>query len=330
MKYLWIVPTFFVGLILHAWAALALYYCSFPGSAGARLAAAVLYLAAVIIFIAARRRHVQALFVSLLGFAVVAVWFSLIPPKTGGQYPAELALPFAENNWGKVTIHNVRNCTYRTKDDFDVHYETRTYNLNDLETLDVMVNYWGMDAIAHTFLAFGFADGRYLDVSVEIRPRIGQVYDMLQGFFKQYDLIYIWADERDLIGLRTNYKKETVYLYRTILPPVDVRKMFLSMLGSTNAIHQKPQFYNTLTHSCTNTLGNHLIAAKIEKIPFWKRRFLTGDVDQRMYKNGLLVKSLPFPELRQQANIDSRAQAAGSDPQFSEKIRTHLLPGNLP
>ncbi len=97
------------------------------------------------------------------------------------------------------------------------------------------------------------------------------------------------------------------------------------MLQSTNDIYQKPQFYNTLTHSCTNTLGNHVISAGIGKIPFWKRRFLTGDVDQRLYKAGIFVnQGLPFKDLRARANIDQRAQAANSAEDFSEKIRTHL------
>jgi len=313
------------GLLLHGWAALALYYCSFPSSAVLRVSVAIFYLLMVILFIRLSQRHARAFLLSLLGFVIVVIWFSTIQPKANGQYPRELTMPFAELKGDLVRIHNVRNCTYRTKEDFDVRYETRTYNLNDLKTLDLLVNYWGMEAIAHTFLAFGFSDGRYIDVSVEIRPEIGKAYDMLQGFFKQYNLIYIWADERDLVGLRTNYKKEDVYLYRVALSPDHVRKMFVSMIETTNAIYKKPQFYNTLTQSCTNTLANHLVEAKIVKLPFWKRRILTGTVDQRLYSAGFLEGSVPFFELRQQANIDVRAQEAGQDPQFSEKIRTHLL-----
>lgn len=312
------------GLLLHGWAALALYYCSFPSFAALRVSAAIFYLFTVILFIRLSQKHMRAFLLSLLGFVVVVIWFSAIQPKAGGHYPSELTMPFAEFKGDRVTIYNVRHCTYRTKEDFDVHYETRTYDLNDLKTLDVMVNYWGMKTVAHTFLAFGFSDGKYLDVSVEIRPEIGKAYDMLQGFFKQYHLIYIWADERDLIGLRTNYKKEEVYLYRLNFSSDNTRKMFVSMLESTNAIYKKPQFYNTLTHSCTNTLVNNAMAAKIMKVPLWKRRFLTGDVDKRMYNEGLLDQSVPFLQLRQQANIDVRAQEAGQDPHFSQKIRTHL------
>jgi hypothetical protein len=313
-----------IGLILHGWSAGALYYCIFPARSGYQVLPAALYLAAVILFIVLRKRHLQAFLLSLLGFVLVAAWFNTIQPKAGGIYPPELTLPFAEFHKDVVTIHNVRNCAYRTTQDFDLHYETRSYDLKDLRTLDVMVNYWGMSAIAHTFLSFGFSDGEYLAVSVEIRPEVGKAYSMLRGFFKQYQLIYIWGDERDLVRLRTNTKKEEVYLYRSTLPPDEVRRMFVDMLQTTSSMHENPQFYNTLTHSCTNTLGNHLIAAKILKIPLWKRRFLTGDVDQRLYNEGLLDTSIPFKELRSQAHINSRALKADQDTDFSKKIRTHL------
>lgn len=323
-KILFFIFCFILGLPAHGWAALAIYYCSFPSLVALRVGLAVTYLSAVILFIVFNRRHAWAFFLSFLGFVAVAVWFATIQPSASGSYPAELALPFAEINNDRIIFHNVRNCTYRTKEDFDVHYETRAYDLKELKTLDVFVNYWGMTAIAHTFLSFGFSDGQYLAVSVEIRPRVGKAYDMVQGFFKQYNLIYIWADERDLIGLRTNYKNEDVYLYRTTLPPQDVQKMFMSMVEATNVIYQKPEFYNTFTHSCTNTLANHVIDAGIAKIPFWKRKLLTGDVDERLYHDGALDQSVPFCQLRQQAKINERAKEAGRDLRFSERIRTHL------
>jgi len=329
-KILIFIPCFMLGVLLHGWAALALFYCVFPAGSPLRPAIAVAYVVVVLLWIILNKKHTRAFFISLLGFLVIALWFSTIEPKAGGMYPPELTLSNVEFSGDKVTIRDVRNADYRTPTDFDLHYEPRTYDLKDLRTLDVMLNYWGMDAIAHTFLSFGFADGRYLCVSVEIRPEVGKAYDMLQGFFKQYQIIYIWADERDLVRLRTNYKKENVYLYRSSMSTENVRKMLVDMLKATASIYVKPEFYNTLTHSCTNTLGNHLISAKIVDIPIWKRRFLTGDVDQRMYKEGLLVdQGLSFPELRKQANIDERAKQADKDPLFSQKIRTHLIDRNV-
>jgi len=323
-KIIGLIFLWFVASALHLWSALVLHYCSFPSSAALRAVAVAVYISAVIIIIVLSKKKYIGLLISLLAYVAVFLWFGSIQPKAGGKYPPELTLPDVEFHGDLVTIYNVRNLAYRSAQDFDVRYEKRTYNLNDLKTLDVMVNYWGMEAIAHTFLSFGFSDGRFIAVSVEIRPEVGKVYGMLKGFFKQYNLIYIWGDERDLVRGRTNYRKENVYLYRTTLSPENVRKMFVSMLTTTQIMYKKPQFYNTATNSCTNTLGNHIIAAKIMKIPFWKRRLLTGNVDQRMYEDGLLDRSKPFPELRQQANIDERARRADQDSDFSEKIRTHL------
>ena len=181
-----------------------------------------------------------------------------------------------------------------------------------------------MEAIAHTFVSFGFADGRYLPVSIEIRPEVGEAYGMLEGFFKQYELIYIWGDERDLIRSRTNYRKEDAYLYRVNMTPENIQKLFVSMLMRTNSLHEAPQFYNTLFESCTNTIGDHLKAAKIMEIPFWKRRVRTGDIDRRLYHDGLLDTSVPFDELRKAAHVNQRAQAADHALDFSKLIRTHL------
>jgi len=196
--------------------------------------------------------------------------------------------------------------------------------MSTLQTVDIFINYWGMESIAHAFLSFGFSDGRYLPISIEIRPEVGEEYGLLNGFFKQYELLYLWADERDLVLTRTNVREEDAYLYRVNLKPPNVRKLFISMINRTNNLYEKPDFYNTLFESCTNTIGDHVINEHIVDLPFWKRRFLSGDVDQRMYKLGLLDTAQPFSALRQKANINERAKAADRDPHFSSKIRTHL------
>jgi hypothetical protein len=123
------------------------------------------------------------------------------------------------------------------------------------------------------------------------------------------------------VRLRTNYRKEDAYLYRTTLSSEQARALFVTMLKHTNDIYRTPVFYNTLFHSCTNTIGNDINASGIYKIPFWKRRFLTGTVDQRLYREGILERSLPFSELRAHALINTRAQAADQDPDFSIRIR---------
>ena len=262
--------------------------------------------------------------IPLVGFLCVLAYEWQIQPKTNAHYPPAVEkTAYAELSGDRVTLHNIRNADYRSVDDFDVRWETRAYDLKDLRTLDVFVNYWGIDAVAHVFVSFGFKDDRYLAVSVEYRPEVGESYGTFNGLFKQYEIIYIWADERDIARLRTHYWKEDVYLYRTTLLPGQVRKLFVSMLDRTNAIHAKPEFYNTVTQSCTNTLGDHIIKAKVFDLPFWKRKLLTGTVDRRLYEQGLLeTNGKPFTELRTQSKVNAKAQAADQDPDFSKKIRT--------
>lgn len=313
-----------VGVLLHVWSALAIYYCSFPAHPRWSAPAAVGYLLFVVLVVLLRPGRTQALFFTLAGFVAVALWFSTIKLSPDAVYPAHLVMPYADFKGESVTIHNVRNCDYRSTTDFDVRYETRTYNLADVRSVDLYVNYWGIEQVAHTFVSFGFSDGRYLAVSIECRPPAGKTYGILKGLFKQYGLIYVWADERDVVRLRANYRNEDVYLYRTTFTPEDARKLFVAMLEKTNANYRSPAFYNTLFQSCTNTIGNAVIEAKIYRIPFWKRRFLTGTVDRRLYRQGWLDTSLPFAELRKRANIDARAQAADQSPDFSREIRANL------
>ncbi len=318
-----IVPVVLTGL--HVWSFGALYFAPIHPEP-LRTAIAFGFLAGVPVAVLIFRSRKWAGVLPLLCFLCVLTYEWQIQPKTNAHYPPEVEkTAYAEFRGDRVTVHNIRNTDYRTVKDFDVRWETREYDLKDLRTLDVYVNYWGIDAIAHVFVSFGFADGRYLAVSVEYRPEVGEKYGAFNGLFKQYEIIYVWADERDVVRLRTDYRKEDVYLYRTTLAPAQIRKFFLGMLETTNALHKQPEFYNTVTHSCTNTLSDHLVKEKIIRLPFWKRKILTGTVDRRLYEGRLLETfGESFPELRVQSTINAKAEAADQDPDFSEKIRTQL------
>ncbi len=318
-----------VLLGLHLWSFGALYFSPIqPESLRTALAygflAGIPFAALILLILRSRK---WAVILPLAAFLCVLAYEWQIQPKINGQYPPEVAqTAYAEFQGDRVTVHNIRNSDYRSVTDFDVRWETREYDLKDLKTLDVFVNYWGMDAIAHVFVSFEFTGGRQLAVSIEYRPEIGEAYGTFNGLFKQYEIIYVWGDERDIARLRTNYRKEDVYLYRTSLTPEKVRRLFVSMLEKTNSLRTKPEFYNTVTQSCTNTIGNHIIQAQVFDIPFWQRRILTGATDRRLYVRGLLETfGMPFPELRAKSKINAKAQAADQDPDFSKKIRTLFL-----
>ncbi|NQT33071.1 MAG: DUF4105 domain-containing protein [Candidatus Omnitrophica bacterium] len=303
---------------------MAAYYCVFSSSRKLQILAASTYIITVLAIIILNRRKTRGLLISLICFLGVALWFTSISPKADSIYPDHLKMPYAEIDGSLVTIHNVRNCDYRIPEDFDVHYETRTYDLEKLQTMDLLMNYWEYELIAHTFLSFGFSDGQYLTLSIEFRPETNDTYGMFKGLYKQYELIYIWADERDLVRLRTNYRKENVFLYRVQLPPRDARKLFMCMLERTNNLYARPEFYNTAVQSCTNTIGHHIDRSGLADLPWWKRSLLTGLVDKRSYNRGWLDTSRPFSELKKDAFITDRGLTADKDPDFSRKIRTHL------
>lgn len=322
-----IVPVVLLGL--HLWSFGALYFAPIQVES-LRFTIAYAYGAgiplAVLILLIFRLKK-WAVILPLAAFLCVLAYEWQIQPKKEGHYQPQVEkTAYADIRGDKIVLHNIRNAVYGTVDDFVVRWETREFDLREIRTLDVYVNYWGIDSVAHVFVSFGFSDGRYLAVSIEYRPEVGETYGTFNGLFKQYEIVYVWADERDVARLRTNYRKEDVYLYRTTLVPDRVRKLFVSMIEKTNAIHEKPEFYNSVTQSCTNTIGDHLINAKVLDIPFWKRRILTGSADRRLYENGLLETwGKPFPELRIESNINAKAQAADQDPDFSKKIRTLFI-----
>ena len=196
------------------WGTLAIYFSSLPSPMPSVCAA--LFVAgsgAALLFIRPKLRGILAflcLFATVLG-----TWLSMAPSNDRNWQPDVAALPYAEVEGNLITVFNIRNSDYRTASDYTVQYENRTYDLAGLHSMDIFLSDWGLNTIVHTLVSFGFEDGRYLCISIETRNEAGETYSSLKGFFRQYELIYVVADERDLIRSRTNYRKgETVYLYR--------------------------------------------------------------------------------------------------------------------
>ena len=238
--------------------------------------------------------------------------------------PEDLAgLAWAEVHDDTVTVHNVRNTVYRSDTDFDVRYEDRTYRLSDLRTLDFMLSHWGAPGIAHTILSFGFADGRYLAVSIEGRKEKGEAYSAIKGLFKQYELIFVVADERDVVGVRTNVRGEHVYLYRVRTPPSGARAIFLRYVAELDRLRDHPEWYNAVTQNCTTAIRGLTAPVAARSWTGWKI-YLNGYLDELAYQIGAVDTSLPFAELHARSLIDDRARAAAGAPDFSRRIREGL------
>jgi hypothetical protein len=220
-------------------------------------------------------------------------------------------------------VHNIRNFNYRSETDFTPAYYTKTYDLSKLDSVDLFAIYWMGPAIAHTIISFGFADQDYLAVSIEARKEKGEAYSTIKGFFRQYEQIYIAADERDVIRLRSNYRNdppEDVYRYRLQSSPELARQFFLDYLQTINELRDRPQFYNTLTANCTNLIWHHARVSP-ERIPFSWKLLASGYTPEYLYDMGRLDTSTSFAELTRSAYVNPVAQELGDVVDFSRRIR---------
>jgi hypothetical protein len=244
----------------------------------------------------ARRRTVAGAFAA---FALLVVLFFQIPASNDRAWQPEVAMtPYASINGDKITIHNVRNFDYRTETDFTPRWETRTYNLSKLDGADVIAVYWAGKAIAHIMVSFDFGGKDHLAVSIETRKEKGESYSTLAGFFRQYELYYVVADERDVIRVRTTYRQpqEDVYVYRTSAPLRNIRRIFLDYVKSMNDLRVQPTYYNTLTTNCTTSIVFHT-RMNPESPPMSWKVLLSGYVPDYLYELGKIDTTKPFPEL---------------------------------
>ena len=303
------------------WAFGALHY-DFPAGksvAAWTFAAAVV---AVMIFLRGARKKLGAVFAIFA--LVLACWLTLQPSNDRVWQPDVAQTAWAEINGDEVTLHNVRNCDYRTETDYTPRWETRTVRLSQLIGIDLAINYWGSPWMAHPIFSFQFADSPPVCFSIETRKEVGESYSAIGGLYRQFELIYIVADERDVLRVRTNYRHgEDVYLYRTTLAPAAARERFLNYLKPINAMRSRPRWYNALTTNCTTAIRTQ--NSPSERMPWDWRILVNGKADEMMYERGLIATgSLHFTELKHHSRINDRARAAGPATSFSTHIREGL------
>jgi Domain of unknown function (DUF4105) len=308
------------------WAALTIYYSDLPGES-LRLGLAAAFALGTLgsfLFLRNRRRTLVGFGVV---FAVVLFWWISIQPSNERDWQADVAvLPYATQDGDLVTLHNVRNFDYRTSDqDFAPRYDDRTFDLRELDAVDLIAVYWMGDAIAHIMVSFGFA-GDHVAFSIETRKEKGEAYSSIAGLFKRYELIYVVGDERDLIRVRTSFRRpeELVYLYRTRMNPDNGRRLFLEYVLKINQLKDQPEFYNTLTTNCTTDVWSLARALSTNPVPLDWRVLLSGYFPEYAYDLGSLDRRMPFAELKARSLINEEAHAAGDDPAFADRIRAGL------
>jgi len=322
VRMLGLVVMWFVVSLLNLWAVAALWV-DFRVSA-LRVPVTVIYALAIIAILIKVKARLWAAALCFLGFGIVVAWWLTLKPSNDGDWQADTArLASISIDGDQVTIHNLRNCDYITKIDYTNCWSDRTVYLSQLRYADFFFTTWGPKYIGHPIVSFQFGDHDHIAFSIEARYKVGQSYSAILGFFRQYELIFITADERDVIRLRTNYRThEQVFLYRTTVSADRAREIFLLYANYLDKLRTHPEWYNALTRNCTTTLDTQIAADVKNPQPWNYQLLLNGTLDELLYDRGRLVTGgLPFPELKEREHINAAGQAADDSPDWSALVR---------
>ncbi|MDB6083874.1 MAG: hypothetical protein JWN43_1755 [Gammaproteobacteria bacterium] len=324
----WIAATVLATLVMGIpaiWGGFALWY-QIPGGQLGKALGVVLWSAFSLTLVIAlwQGRIIAVVIAYTAGLAALLIWWTLLPPTNDRVWADDVArMSTGTVDGNRVTLHNVRNFDWRTATDYTQRWETRTYDLERLRSVDMIMSYWRGPAIAHMLLSFGFEDGAYVVFSVEIRRQKTQKFSELGGFFKEFELSIIAADERDVIRVRTNVRGEDGYLYRLQLPQSAMRSLFLGYVGKANALVDEPRFYNTVTVNCT-TLVYEMMKRIVGYLPLDYRLLLSGYLPEYVYEVNGLDRRYSLRELRERGRITERAQQSDRSENFSSDVRRDI------
>jgi hypothetical protein len=328
LRWGWIAIRSLAEFLLIAWGALAINFSNLPwGWLRLLLTVGFATLGAWALWFTprgpGRRRRMRWAFAA--AFAAVAIWFVCIPPSHDRAWRPDVAVmpraAFDEGDDNRVRITGFRNFDYRSRDDFTARYEQREFHIDRVTSLDLFISYWMPGPVAHTFVRFNFDDGTPpMCISIECRPEVDEGFDPLASMFKQFELIYVVGDERDIVGVRAAHRGEQVYLYPIRTSPQGAQRLLRVYLARINELADRAEWYHLLKSNCSLNIVRYANAAGRQG-GFDLRHLLNGWVDRYLYEAGSVDTTLPFAELRRRANITAAARAAGNDADFSKRIR---------
>ena len=319
-----LMATLLVGLPA-LWGAAALWY-QVPGGPAPKAAMVVAWavFSIAMLVLLWQVRVALGLLLFALVFACLLIWWTRLPPTNDHVWADDVArIPTGTIEGNRVTLYNVRNFDWRGKTDYTQRWDTRSYDLDRLRSVDMIMSYWAGPAIAHMLISFGFDDGQYVAFSVEIRRQRTQEFSEIGGFFKDFELSIIAADERDVIRVRTNIRGEEDYLYQLRMPLSAMRSLFLGYVGEANALVDAPRFYNTVTVNCT-TLVYQMMKRIVGHLPLDYRLLLSGYLPEYVYSVHGLNHDYSIEELKARGYITERARESDRSPNFSADIRRGL------
>jgi hypothetical protein len=273
-----------LGLAVGAWGAAALW---FDGPATRPLAGALAVLFLVTSLVAPQRSGLRGLLIAAALWGALYFWWTGIAPRNDRPWQPDVANPATVTFDGsRVTIQNVRNFEYRSETDYTPRWETRTYDLDRVRGMDLYLSKWGSPYIAHTIMSWDFdGDAPPLAISIETRKEVGEQYSAVRGFFRQFELYYVVADERDVIRLRTDFRGEQVSLYRLAAPPERARRLLVAYLEEVERLARTPEWYNAFDHNCTTTIRLHVLQIGLPQPWDW-RILVNGHIDELLYERG--------------------------------------------
>ncbi|MFC1587763.1 DUF4105 domain-containing protein [Planctomycetota bacterium] len=269
-----------------------------------------------------RRKWRKLKYMSVGLLLLIIIWFSIRPSNNRDWSPDQAVLAWAKINDHNTHIYNIRNFDYRSDDDYTIQYYDKDYDLNKLDRLYfVLEPFSTLGTMAHTMLSFAFNNEDFVVVSIEIRKEKGESFSAFRGMFKKYELMYVLGDERDMIKLRSNVRKDDVFLYPIKIEKEEIKKLFIDILERVNKLKERPEFYHTLFNNCTTNIADHINNIYPGQIPFSWKLLLSGYSDKLAFDLGLVDSDLPFNQLQTRFKINDRALKYAGSPDFSIKIR---------
>lgn len=264
----------------------------------------------------------------VLGICTVAVhgwWLCLEPPSTADWQTDVSRLATVEIDGDVLTFRNVRDFQYRSETDYESRWIERKVRLSSVTAVDIAINYWGSPWMAHPIVSFQFSDSAPLAFSIETRKRAGQKYSAIGGLYRQYPLVCIVAEERDVLALRGIHRSgEDVYLYRTTMPPDQAQVRLMEYVRTINSLSQHPRWYNAITTNCTSVIRTQ---GRDNRLPWDWRMLVNGKGDEMMFELGKFeTGGLSFEKLKKQAHANAAIKSANGKDDFSTIIRSQTLP----
>ena len=272
----------------------------------------------------------------IMTFSLSLFWYFNIPAHQNLDWsPDGSRILNYERHGDVITLHNIRNFNWKTETEFDEQWDTRTFNLNEIEGVNILTSYWMGPQIAHTLVSFDFKNQKPLVFSLEIRKEKSENFSAIGGFFRQFELSLIAADEKDIVYTRTNVRGEQVYFFPIIMAEKERKELFLEYLKKSDELRKKPKWYNTLTSNCTTLVFDMIQAIEPHKLPRDYRLLASGYLPNYLYDLGALDQKWDMKQWYQHAYLNPKTQEFShfkypSSQNFSKVIRLGLPVDPLP